>query len=601
MPSEEQVSLSDGRLGATLAMVITENVRIGFLETVHALSALNDSLSFQLNSSSSDLSAEVEEGEVGAEQLEETMHPSFLSEDLNVTVTQEPPEQEEIKVDPASLGPDPVPLVHDGESPSGAEWDLSSAGEQSKTTSLRTTTPIRPTPTDESSEEVNSVFTTSTSTTASTQPPTTESDKATGSLTPTAKTTLAPPTGPEVTRGTVAPPTDPAGSREDDSTPPPPPPLSRDWDVARRRSVPFFAWSLLESVGLSDLQLQPDSKECRRSFTVYGSDGRSRREMPALGEMLHCLTGRCPHEYEMYGCYCGREGGGRPLDQLDRCSFFHHCCLKQIGSMGCRSDRTLNARTTCDDGKARCQGVSVCDKLQCVCDRATAECMAAAHFNHSLPSLRCGGPGPPCRRASREPEPRLSPQSSEESDEAAGGSSDTHELTDQEPAADTNTPRPPHDRRQERRAFDLSCSSFTQQLQTYKTSWDVNGHEENNSRHRTPSSSTGFFLRHFHPLHRIPPTFHNLILFAVSPNHVWIGTSDRSTGSLQRVEDSTDTNVWELNGSSGRPPASDTAAADMRLNSGYRPPDGTGFSSDAELRSEKTLITSVITDHSCRS
>uniref|UniRef100_A0AAX7TXB9 Phospholipase A2-like central domain-containing protein n=1 Tax=Astatotilapia calliptera TaxID=8154 RepID=A0AAX7TXB9_ASTCA len=34
--------------------------------------------------------------------------------------------------------------------------------------------------------------------------------------------------------------------------------------------------------------------------------------------MLHCLTGRCPHEYEMYGCYCGQEGGGQPLDQLDR-------------------------------------------------------------------------------------------------------------------------------------------------------------------------------------------------------------------------------------------------------------------------------------------
>lgn len=32
------------------------------------------------------------------------------------------------------------------------------------------------------------------------------------------------------------------------------------WDVAQKRTVPFFAWSLLESVGLTDLQLQPDSK-----------------------------------------------------------------------------------------------------------------------------------------------------------------------------------------------------------------------------------------------------------------------------------------------------------------------------------------------------
>uniref|UniRef100_A0A3P9ICF5 Phospholipase A2-like central domain-containing protein n=2 Tax=Oryzias latipes TaxID=8090 RepID=A0A3P9ICF5_ORYLA len=54
------------------------------------------------------------------------------------------------------------------------------------------------------------------------------------------------------------------------------------------------------------------------SFSVSGSDGRSRKEMPALGQMLHCLTGRCPQEYEMYGCYCGREGAGQPVDRLDR-------------------------------------------------------------------------------------------------------------------------------------------------------------------------------------------------------------------------------------------------------------------------------------------
>ncbi|KAI3374532.1 hypothetical protein L3Q82_021102, partial [Scortum barcoo] len=212
-----------------------------------------------------------------------------------------------------------------------------------------------------------------------------------------------------------------------------------EWDVAQKRTVPFFAWSLLESVGLSDIQLQPDSKECSRSFTLYGSDGRARREMPALGEMLHCLTGRCPHEYEMYGCYCGQEGGGQPLDQLDRCCFFHHCCLKQIGSMGCRSDRKLSAQISCEGGKPRCQGVTVCDKLQCVCDKTTAECMAAAHFNHSLPSQQqCRGPGPPCRRASRPPKPRLSPQSSEE---LQGGGSDVDD-SGQETSTDANTPPP---------------------------------------------------------------------------------------------------------------------------------------------------------------
>ncbi|XP_030607772.1 otoconin-90 [Archocentrus centrarchus] len=215
------------------------------------------------------------------------------------------------------------------------------------------------------------------------------------------------------------------GSQEKDSD---------DWFGPQRRAVPFFAWSLLESVGLTDMQLQPDTKECSHSFNVYGSDGQSRREMPALGEMLRCLTGRCPHEYEMYGCYCGQEGGGQPLDQLDRCCFFHHCCLKQISSMGCRPDRKLNAQLSCENARPRCQGVTVCDKLQCVCDKTTAECMAAAHFNHSLPEQRCRGPAPPCRRASRPPKPlRVSPQSSEESDMEVGDTSSDE---------DTYTPPP---------------------------------------------------------------------------------------------------------------------------------------------------------------
>ncbi|XP_042081482.1 otoconin-90 [Haplochromis burtoni] len=216
---------------------------------------------------------------------------------------------------------------------------------------------------------------------------------------------------------------------------------SDDWFAPQRRAVPFFAWSLLESVGLTDIDLQPDTKECSRSFSVYASDGQSRREMPALGEMLHCLTGRCPHEYEMYGCYCGQEGGGQPLDQLDRCCFFHHCCLKQISSMGCRPERKLNAQISCENAKPRCQGVTVCDKLQCVCDKTTAECMAAAHFNHSLPAPQCHGSTPPCRRASRPPKPlRVSPQSSEESDMEVGDAS-----SEEDTAANTPPPlQPPH-------------------------------------------------------------------------------------------------------------------------------------------------------------
>lgn len=57
--------------------------------------------------------------------------------------------------------------------------------------------------------------------------------------------------------------------------------------------------------------------ECRMTFTQYSSTGAVIREFAALGEMLHCLTGRCPQEYEHYGCYCGQRGRGIPQDRLD--------------------------------------------------------------------------------------------------------------------------------------------------------------------------------------------------------------------------------------------------------------------------------------------
>jgi len=58
--------------------------------------------------------------------------------------------------------------------------------------------------------------------------------------------------------------------------------------------------------------------ECSESFRVLDRDGGPGRVLLALGQMLRCLTGRCPHDYEAHGCYCGREGRGQPQDPLDR-------------------------------------------------------------------------------------------------------------------------------------------------------------------------------------------------------------------------------------------------------------------------------------------
>uniref|UniRef100_A0A8C1UEF5 Otoconin 90 n=1 Tax=Cyprinus carpio TaxID=7962 RepID=A0A8C1UEF5_CYPCA len=186
----------------------------------------------------------------------------------------------------------------------------------------------------------------------------------------------------------------------------------------QRRAAPLFAWSFLEAAGLSDLQQQQqdDSEECSTSFLQYSASGEVLRDISALGEMLYCLTGRCPREYQHYGCYCGQQGTGNPVDQLDRCCFLQQCCLEQLSVLGCRKNRKLNAHISCHNGKPRCSGVSVCDRLQCVCDRSTAECMAASQYNHSVTSS-CSGPRPPCHRRPHSSAQSTSQDSSEESNE----------------------------------------------------------------------------------------------------------------------------------------------------------------------------------------
>lgn len=70
-------------------------------------------------------------------------------------------------------------------------------------------------------------------------------------------------------------------------------------------------------------------------------------------------------------------------------------------------------------------GVSVCDRLQCVCDHTTAKCMASSYFNHSVTS-QCSGPRPPCMLRPRPPPQPTSADSSQESSETSKSDLQTH-------------------------------------------------------------------------------------------------------------------------------------------------------------------------------
>nr|XP_021154531.1 uncharacterized protein LOC102086319 isoform X4 [Columba livia] len=130
---------------------------------------------------------------------------------------------------------------------------------------------------------------------------------------------------------------------------------------------------------------EPAVKVCERlTFLQDRGNGRVKRELPQLGEMLFCLTERCPEEFESYGCYCGQEGRGYPTDALDRCCFSHHCCMEQVMKLGCHTERSPRSEVVCFDHKPKCIGWSMCEKLLCACDRTAAECMASAFYNESL-------------------------------------------------------------------------------------------------------------------------------------------------------------------------------------------------------------------------
>ncbi|NXA74557.1 OC90 protein, partial [Thryothorus ludovicianus] len=170
----------------------------------------------------------------------------------------------------------------------------------------------------------------------------------------------------------------------------------------------------------------PAGKVCERlTFLQERGHGRAERELPQLGEMLFCLTERCPEEFESYGCYCGQEGRGDPTDALDRCCFSHHCCMEQVKKLGCHAERNLRSEVVCFDHTPKCIGWSTCEKLLCACDKAAAECMASAFFNESLKlphGQECRGeqlscPGDPAERAPTGTGTGTGGSSSEESSE----------------------------------------------------------------------------------------------------------------------------------------------------------------------------------------
>ncbi|XP_069097186.1 phospholipase A2 homolog otoconin-22-like [Pleurodeles waltl] len=106
--------------------------------------------------------------------------------------------------------------------------------------------------------------------------------------------------------------------------------------------------------------------------------------------------------YTNYGCHCGSNTLGVPVDETDWCCHEHACCYNQAQMMGCIPE-TTHYRFYAYEDKIKCiKTPNKCDKEVCECDEEAADCFRKRldtynlHFRNMTASASCRGPRPFC-------------------------------------------------------------------------------------------------------------------------------------------------------------------------------------------------------------
>ncbi|XP_048582281.1 neutral phospholipase A2 homolog taipoxin beta chain 2 [Nematostella vectensis] len=111
----------------------------------------------------------------------------------------------------------------------------------------------------------------------------------------------------------------------------------------------------------------------------------AKRGLRDMNRLLLCHTGKPLFKYIQYGCHCGYEGKGEPVDDLDRCCMEKGRCYKGISeSQVCGPNEDALYRetyATSSDCNSCVRGQGECRSQLCECDLAAAKCIKAATYN----------------------------------------------------------------------------------------------------------------------------------------------------------------------------------------------------------------------------
>jgi len=110
---------------------------------------------------------------------------------------------------------------------------------------------------------------------------------------------------------------------------------------------------------------------------------RIKRNLWQFGLMILCQTKRNPLDYNGYGCYCGLGGGGKSVDDIDKCCQVHDACYGQITHEElCTLDSDVYLKGYKREGCSGCASSNdACQMAICKCDSVAAKCFAKCKYN----------------------------------------------------------------------------------------------------------------------------------------------------------------------------------------------------------------------------